>query len=220
MKSNPASWTRRFALVLIIGALAGTAVSFHLTLESRFAGLEEKSAQQTAALQAMQESLDTIESSKNETLSGLNKQLTSLQSSFEPLGKTSQAQADALNRVRQQLAGLQKAQDDQQDAQKKFSAYLTQLETAVKKARADAAAAATFRTPTPTVIPPPATKTAVSLPVSVPLPVATNAPSDLMASPGAISHPADHAMSESIQAEMLPQPAAPRALPVGAGIGR
>ena len=220
MKSNPGSWTRRFALVLIVCAIGGTEVSSHFTLESRLAGLEEKSAQQTAALQALQESLDTLESSKNETLSGLNRQLASLQSSLEPLGKTSQAQADALNRVHQQLASLQTAQDNQQDGQKKLSAYLTQLEVAVKKARADAAAAATVKTPIPTVIPPPATKAAVSLPVSVPLPVPTNAPSDLMASPGAISHPADHAMSESIEAEALPQPPAPRALPIGAGIGR
>jgi prefoldin subunit 5 len=209
---NSITWTRKVALALIVCAVIGTEVSYHCTLESRFDAIEDKLAQQTIAMQAMQESLDTIESSKNETVSGLNKQIASLQSSFEPMGKTSQAQADALSQVHQQLATLQKAQGDQQDAQMKLSAYLTQLEAAVKKARADAASASSART-APAPLPLPTTNAALILPVPLPLPIPTPA-SDLMASPGAVSHPVDHAASDSIQAEALPEATAPRAVAV------
>jgi hypothetical protein len=214
MNTNQNAWTRKLALGLIICAVLGTEISYHFTLESRFVAIEEKLAQQTTTMQALQESLDTIESSKNETLSGLNKQLVSLQSSFAPLGKTSQAQADALNQVHLQLATLQKAQGDQQDAQMKLSAYLTQLEVAVKKARAEAVATTAKPVSIPSsAVTAPATNAAVSLPISIPLPSA-NTPSDLMSSPGAISHPVDHAIADSLPSDTRISSTAPRAQPV------
>jgi hypothetical protein len=97
----------------------------------------------------------------------------------------------------------------------KLSAYLTQLEFAVKKARADAAASTTAKpAPVPSsAVAAPMTNAAVSLPVSVPLPVATS-PSDLMTSPGAISHPPDRAISDALPSDTEATPPAPRAQPV------
>ena len=216
MSANGNAWSRKLALALIICAVAGTEISYHFTLESRFESIEEKLAQQTAAMQQMQESLDSTENSKDATLTGLNKQLTSLQSSFEPLGKTTQTQADALNQLHVQLASLQQAQTDSQDAQKKLSAYITQLEESVRKARSEAAAAAAK--PTPHVVPatnplPAPTTNAASAPAANPAPAAPpTATSDLMGSPGSVSHPPDRTVSEAIAAENLPQLTPPRAI--------
>jgi septal ring factor EnvC (AmiA/AmiB activator) len=206
-----ATFSRKLAVVLIICAVVGTEISYHFTLESRFDAIEEKLQQDTVAMQQMQDSLDTLESSKTATLSDLNKQLATLQSSFEPLGKTSQAQADTLSQLRQQITTLQQAQGGQQDAQKKLSDYLTQLEANVKKASAEAEAAAK---PAP-VAPAPAapSATTISVPASqpAPLPPSSASSSDLMSSPGAVSHPAIYVPLLAQPAKAVLTPTAPRA---------
>jgi len=68
-----ASFSRKLAVMLIICAVVGTEISYHFTLESRFDAIEEKLQQDTVAMQQMQDSLDTLESSKTATLSDLNK---------------------------------------------------------------------------------------------------------------------------------------------------
>jgi septal ring factor EnvC (AmiA/AmiB activator) len=207
-----ASFSRKLAVALIICAVVGTEISYHFTLESRFDAIEEKLQQDTVAMQQMQDSLDTLESSKTATLSDLNKQLASLQSSFEPLGKTSQAQADTLTQLRQQITTLQQAQGGQQDAQKKLSDYLTQLEANVKKASAEAEAAAAKPAPVaPAPAAPAATTSSVPAPQPAPLPPSSASSSDLMSSPGAVSHPAVYVPLRAQPAKAVLTPTAPRA---------
>jgi len=211
-------FTRKLAVVLIICAVVGTEISYHFTLESRFDAIEQKLQQDNVAMQQMQDSLDTLESSKTASLSDLNKQLASLQSSFEPLGKNSQAQADTLTQLHQQIATLQQAQSGQQDAQKKLSDYLTQLEANVKKASAEAEAAAAKPAPAPVVpvmpVPAviPATTTATPPPQPASVPASSASSTDLMSSPGVVSHPMAYV-------PLLPQP--PRAIlkPTGPSAG-
>jgi TolA-binding protein len=202
-----ADFSRKLAVVLIICAVVGTEVSYHFTLESRFDVIEQKLQQDNVAMQQMQDSLDTLESSKTATLADLNKQLASLQSSFEPLGKNSQAQADTLTQLRQQITTLQQAQSGQQDAQKKLSDYLTQLEANMKKASAEAEAAAVKPAPAPVPVMPvpyvpavvPATTTATPIPQPASVPASSASSGDLMSSPGVVSHPMAYV-------PLLPQP--------------
>ena len=102
-KTSSASW----ALILIAVALAGAGISYHFTLESRFASIEQKLDQTSSALVQYQSSQETIVSSKAETLNNLNKQVDALQSSLEPLGKAIREQTEALSDIRKQIASLQ-----------------------------------------------------------------------------------------------------------------
>jgi Skp family chaperone for outer membrane proteins len=123
-KSTSTSW----ALILIAVAIAGAGISYHFTLESRFASIEQKLDQNSLALQEYQASQETIFSSKTETLNNLNKEVDALQSSLEPLGKSTREQTESLSEIRKQVASLQQSQQAQQDAQKKLSDYAGQLE--------------------------------------------------------------------------------------------
>ena len=206
---NPhSSFSRKLAIVLIISAVFGTEISYHFTLESRFDAIEQKLQQDTMAMQQMQDSLDTLSSSKTQTLAGLNKQVEALQSSFEPLGKMSREQTDALSQVRQEIVTLQAAQNEQVDAQKKLSTGIAQLEKAHSDARLAAAAAAVqpaasapainppvpvspapapvVTAPSPT--PPAPAATPVSSPASASAPAGSTAHA-LFQFPGAFSHP-------------------------------
>jgi len=212
--------SRKIALALIVLAVLGTEVSYHFTLETRFDAIEDKLQQDTTAIQQMQESINTLAASKTESLNDLNKQLATLQSSFEPLGKTSKDQAGALEQLRTQIATLQQAQSGQQDAQKKLSDYIGQLESNVKKARAEAEAAAAKPVPVVPVsvpiapAPAPAATTSAPIAPPIPAPVAPNASaSDLMSSPGAVSHAAP-AVPPRAQAVTL----APTVPPAGTGV--
>jgi len=206
--------SRKIALGLIILAVLGTEISYHFTLETRFDAIEEKLQQDTAAMQQMQESIDALAASKTESLNDLNKQLTTLQSSFEPLGKDSKEQADALAQLRTQIATLQQAQSGQLDAQKKLSDYLAQLEANVKKTRAEAEAAtaqpaAVLPVSVP-IVPAPATTTSTPTAQPIPAPVAPNASAgDLLSSPGAVSHstPGDPPRAQAVTLS----PAGPKA---------
>jgi TolA-binding protein len=123
-KTTSTSW----ALILIAVALAGAGISYHFTLESRFASIEQKLDQNSVALQQYQVSQETAFSSKTETLNNLNKEVDALQSSLEPLGKATHEQTESLSEIRKQIASLQQSQQAQQDAQKKLSDYTSQLE--------------------------------------------------------------------------------------------
>src|SRR5271170_5418120 len=124
MKPTSASW----ALILIATALTGAGISYHFTLESRFALIEQKLDQNAVALQQYQISQDTIFSSKTEALNNLSKEVDTLQSSLEPLGRTTREQDESLSDIRKQIATLQQSQQAQEDAQKKLSDYAKQLQ--------------------------------------------------------------------------------------------
>jgi len=117
-----------WALVLIAVALVGAGISYHFTLESRFASVEQKLEQNSIALQQYQTSQETIFSSKTETLNSLNKEVDALQASVEPLGKAIREQTESLLEIRKQIAALQQSQQAQQDVQKKLSDNAAQLE--------------------------------------------------------------------------------------------
>jgi hypothetical protein len=199
---NPEStFSRKLAIVLIICAVVGTEISYHFTLESRFDAIEQKLQQDTVAMRQMQDSMDTLSSSKTETLAGLNKQVEALQSSFAPLGKMSREQTNAMSQVRQEIVVLQQAQTQQVDAQKQLSTGIAQLEKARNDARAAAAQAPAVPPVTPAVFTQPA---AAVTPTPTPVPVTVAAPSDSglpMPDPGAV-------------AVSAPALVAPRALPV------
>jgi len=190
------NFSRKLAIVLIILAVFGTEISYHFTLESRFDLIEQKLQQNTVAMQQMQDSIDTLSSSKTETLTSLNKQIEALQSSFEPLGKMSREQTDALAQVRQEVATLQQAQSQQVDAQKQLSTGIAQLEKAREEARRAAAAAAAAPAPVPavTTVPAPAAAVPPSAPVATPSSSSADTSRTLMQFPGAFSHPTKIAM--------------------------
>jgi hypothetical protein len=237
-------FSRKLAIVLIVCAVLGTEISYHFTLETRFDLIEQKLQQDTVAMQQMQDSIDTLSSSKTETLAGLNKQVVALQSSFAPLGKMSHEQTDALAEVRQEIGTLQQAQNEQIDAQKKLSTGIAQMEKAREDARVAAAAA-----PSPAVTAPVApVATAAPVPVSsdstpsvaLPAPAPDSAPASpspaaahaLFQFPGAFSHAAKVALlpaAPNTSDAMDVRPADPaagdtfrsvRALPVDGSIAR
>src|SRR5271156_4424089 len=99
--------TATSALILITVALAGAGVSYHFTLESRFAGIEQKLEQNSLALQQFQISQDSAISSKTDELNNLSKEVDDLQASLTPLGKATHEQTDSLAEIRKQVAALQ-----------------------------------------------------------------------------------------------------------------
>ena len=125
-KTTSPNW----ALILIAIALAGAGMSYHFTLESRFASIEQKLDQNSLALQQYQASEESVLTSKTEALDNLGKEVDSLQASLEPLGKATHEQTESLSDIRKQIASLQQSQQSQQDAQKKLSDYASQLEKA------------------------------------------------------------------------------------------
>jgi hypothetical protein len=100
---------KTLALVLILVALAGAGFSYHLTLDARFAALEQKLDQNSVALQQYQISQETAASSKTEALDHLSKEVDALQTSLKPLGNATKEQTDALTDIRKQVALLQQA---------------------------------------------------------------------------------------------------------------
>jgi hypothetical protein len=170
------------ALILIAVALAGAGVSYHLTLDSRFASIEQKLDQNTIALQQFQIAQETL-SSKTDTLNNLNKEVETLQTSLAPLGKATREQTDSLTDMHKQIATLQQSAQAQQDAQKKLADYAAQLDTIKRDIQTQSAR--------------------ISAPVVVPAPVA---PVTVMAPAPVEPMLAPHASSPTI---MLPMP--PRA---------
>jgi hypothetical protein len=215
MNLTKAPTSRTLAVILIAFALVGTEFSYHFTLESRFDAIEDKLQQNSLAIQQFQGSIDTLSSSKTETLAELNKEVVALQSSFGPLGKETQAQTDSLAQLHQQIASLQQAQDDQLDAQKKLFGSVAQLEKAHLKVHLEAdqppaiapvtvtapVAAAAPASPAPA----PAPETvSTPAPVVAPVPAATPAPAtshaSLLIRHGALAalHPTPSANEDSV----------------------
>jgi uncharacterized protein YgfB (UPF0149 family) len=168
-KTTSTNW----ALILIAVALAGAGVSYHFTLESRFAAIEQKLDQNSLALQQYQISQETNVSSKADTLNNLSKEVDALQSSLDPLGKATREQTDSLAEIRKQVASLQQSQQNQQDAQKKLSDYASQLEKLRHDIQTQSAPPATPPAPAPAPTPAAASSNVVShgSAAIVPLPV-------------------------------------------------
>jgi TolA-binding protein len=126
--SQPKTPSTSWALILISVALAGAGVSYHFTLESRFASIEQKLDQNSIALQQYQIAQETLVSSKSDALANLGKEVDALQSSLTPLGQATREQTESLSDIRKQISSLQQSQQAQQDAQKKLAEYAAQLE--------------------------------------------------------------------------------------------
>ena len=174
MNKNSSSW----ALILIALALVGAGVSYHFTLESRFATIEQKLDQNSIALQQYQIAQETAVSAKTEALNKLSKEVDDLQASLEPLGKATHDQTDSLSDIRKQVASLQQSQQTQVDAQKKLADYATQLDKIRHDVQAQAAQAqAQVQPPAPAPVTPSAAPTATAAPsahasvLTAPLPV-------------------------------------------------
>jgi len=136
-QSNSATW----ALLLIAVALAGAGVSYHFTLESRFASIEQKLDQNALALQQFQIAQESTVSAKLDVLNTLGKEVDALQTSLEPLGKVTHDQSDSLSQIHKQIAALEQSQQAQQEVQKKLSDYAAQLDTLKREIQAQAATA-------------------------------------------------------------------------------
>ena len=150
-KTSSTNW----ALILIAVALAGAGVSYHFTLESRFAAIEQKLDQDSVALQQYQIAQETNTSSKTDALANLSKEVDALQASLDPLGKATREQTDAMADIRKQVASLQQSQQNQQDAQKKLSDYAAQLNKIQHDIQTQTAPPATPPAPAPAPAPAP-----------------------------------------------------------------
>jgi len=172
-KNNPTSWP----LILIAIALVGAGISYHFTLESRFATIEQKLDQNSTALQQYQTSQETISSSKTAALDNLSKEVDALQASLKPLGNATAEQTQSLADIRKQIGSLQQLQQNQQDAQKKLADYSAQLEKIRHDMQVQSAQASTPPAPAPApaaMTPPAPTPVETTLPtqhasVDVPL---------------------------------------------------
>jgi hypothetical protein len=122
--TNSPNWP----LIIIAIALVGAGVSYHFTLESRFATIEQKLDQNSLALQQYQIAQETSTSSKTDALENLSKEVDALQSSLGPLDKATHEQTESLSEIRKQVTSLQQSQQNQQDAQKKLADYTSQLD--------------------------------------------------------------------------------------------
>ena len=177
---NPQKTSTSWALILIAVALVGAGISYHFTLESRFASIEQKLDQNSLALQQFQISQENLVTSKSEALDNLSKEVDALQSSLTPLGKVTHEQTDSLSEIHKQIASLEQSQQAQIDTQKKLSDYAAQLE----KIRHDLQVQST---PAPAAPPPvtnPAASSAIaphasSADVSLPLPPRAESAVDL-----------------------------------------
>ena len=185
---NPRKTTStNWPLVLIAIALVGAGISYHFTLESRFAAIEQKLDQDATALQQYQASQESMVSSKAETLDSLTKKVDALQSSLDPLTKAAHDQNDALADLRKQIATLQQAEEAQDDAQKKLSDYSAQLEKIRHDAQVHSAQApAPPAHPSTPTVPAPSAPHVSSANVSLPFPPRADSAVDLRAAQSAM----------------------------------
>jgi peptidoglycan hydrolase CwlO-like protein len=152
------------ALILIAVALAGAGVSYHFTLQSRFAAIEQKLDQNSVALQQYQAAQETLATSKLDTLNNLSKEIDTLQASLTPLGQATHEQTDSLAEMHKEIATLQQSQQAQQDAAKKLADYATQLDKMKRDIQAAqlAAPASAPSAPVTTVTPAPSALPAIA----------------------------------------------------------
>lgn len=165
--------TSSWPLLLIAFAIVGAGVSYHFTLDARFAALDQKLEQNSIALQQFQIAQESAASSKNAALDGLNKEVDALTASVATSGKSSKEQTDALAQIRQQIATLGQLQQAQQDAQKKLADYAGQLDKIKHDVQLHDAQASTSpaTAPVPPTVPLPASAPAAA-PAPAPAPAA------------------------------------------------
>ena len=205
------------ALVLIALAMAGAGVSYHFTLESRFAALDQKLEQNAVALQQCEITQETAASSKADALANLSKEVDTLQTSLAslaPLGKATQDQTASLAEIRKQIAAIQQAQDSQQETQKKIADYAGQLQ----QIKHDVAVQAVKSTPAANVVlapAPVAEKPAAPKPMPVvEKPAPTPAPIVEKPAPAAKPVAATPGPIAPVPANPVEMPPAPVAYPV------
>jgi hypothetical protein len=215
--------TSNWPLMVIAVAMTGAGISYHYTLDSRFAALEQKLEQNTVALQQYQISQATVVSSKTEALNNLSKEVDALQASLTPLGKVTKDQTDALAEIRKQVASLDQLQQAQQAAEKKLADYGGQLEKIkhdVQMREADSAAAAPAPVPamvpipTPTAAPTPAPGASPTAAAPTPSRHASTADTKPAVAPRAESSAVDLRPAEITVAPEHSMRALPVALPV------
>jgi TolA-binding protein len=178
--NQPKTTSTSWALILIAVALVGAGISYHFTLESRFAAIEQKLDQNSLALQQYQASQESLVTSKAEALDNLSKEVDALQASLTPLGKATHEQTDSLSDIRKQIASLEQSQQAQQDTQKKLSDYAAQLEKIRHDIQAQSAQTPPPSVPISTPAPSPASASHASASdVSLPLPPHTDSAVDL-----------------------------------------
>jgi hypothetical protein len=141
-------------LLLIAVALVGAGFSYHLTLDSRFAAIEQKLDENSLALQQYQIAQETALAAKTDTLNNLNKEVDALQTSLEPIGKATREQTDSLSAIHKQIASLEQSQQGEQDAQKKLADYATQLDKIKHDLQLQAAQVPANPAPMPAPAPP------------------------------------------------------------------
>jgi hypothetical protein len=183
--------TSSWPLLLIAFAMVGAGVSYHFTLDARFAALDQKLEQNSIALQQFQIAQESAASSKNAALDGLNKEVDALQASLTPLGKATKDQTDALAQIRQQIATLGQLQQAQQDAQKKLADYAGQLDKIKHDVQLHEAQASTAPAPAP-------------VPPTVPLPASATAPAPAVTHIVSEQLPQAHASTVDIKPSVTP----------------
>jgi predicted phage tail protein len=187
-------------LILIALAMTGAGVSYHFTLDARFAAIEQKLDQNAIALQQFQIAQESAASAKTDTLDGLSKEVDALETSLAPLGKATKEQTDALAQIRQQISSLGQLQQAQADAQKKLADYAGQLEQIKHDVQLHEAQASSGTSNDGSVPP------NVPLPSAAPLPASLSAPAAAPASAPSTSTqvPTTHASTVSAKALMTP----------------
>jgi len=222
MSSKTTSWP----LILIAMAMTGAGVSYHFTLDARFAALEQKLDQNTTALQQYQVAQETVVSAKTEALNNLGKEVDALQASLTPLGKATKDQTDSLAQIRTQIASLGQLQQAQQDAQKKLADYAGQLEkikqdVQLHDAQASAPASVPPTVPLPTTTPATA-PTPVTAPTAAAIPLPTTHASTVdvkpLVAPRAETSAMDLRPADVIAARVNAVRALPVALPVNSSL--
>jgi hypothetical protein len=186
MSTSKSSWP----LILIALAITGAGISYHFTLDSRFAALEQKLDQNTTALQQYQVAQESVVSAKTEALNNLSKEVDALQASLTPLDKANKDQTDSLTEIRRQIASLDQLQLAQQDAQKKLADYAGQLEKIKHDVQVHEAQAS--------VVPP-------SVPMSVPVPAPTPIPAPAPAPATAATTSTTHASAIDVKPLLPPR---------------
>ena len=201
------------ALLLIAVALAGAGVSYHFTLESRFATIEQKLDANSQALQQYQATQESTLTAKMDALNSLSKEVDALQA----LGKTTHDQSDSLMEMHKQITALEQSQQTQLDAQKKLADYAQQLDKMKHDSAAPTPPPQVPITPVHTVnsvMTTPPTAAPIQVPVSAPAPPPVTQPRTTLNLPLPLPPRADNAIDLRADQSTAVPDSSVRALPV------